>query len=130
MVYLSLQVFGKLTITHAHASVAMSLAVALPERLFFDLVSAEEVEIVHELEVQGKRTSVLPYVPDVIVRFTGFSPEEAASIEQLRYNHFLLLPYLAFTVITPSASVRKMPQTSSLVPLFPRQAANVTSLVT
>jgi hypothetical protein len=41
----------------------MSLAAALPEGLFFDLVSAEEVETVHKLEVQGKRTFVLPSVP-------------------------------------------------------------------
>jgi len=53
----------------------MSLA-ALPESLFFDLVSAEEVEIVHEFEVQGKRISVLPYVPDVTVRFQAFHPRK------------------------------------------------------
>jgi hypothetical protein len=54
----------QLTITHA--TLAMSLTAALPENIFFDLVSAEEVETVHELEVQGKRTSVLPYVSDLI----------------------------------------------------------------
>jgi ribosomal protein S18 acetylase RimI-like enzyme len=54
----------------------MSLATALPESLFFDLVSAEEVEAVHELEVQGRRTSVLPYVPFVTVRFQGFHPRK------------------------------------------------------
>jgi hypothetical protein len=40
----------------------MPLAAASPESLFFDLVSSEEVEAVHELEVQGKPTSILPYV--------------------------------------------------------------------
>lgn len=35
--------------THTHS--AMS---SLPEGLFFDLVSTEEVEAVHQLEIQGK----------------------------------------------------------------------------
>jgi hypothetical protein len=43
----------------------MSLEGALPESLFFGLVSAEEVEAVHELEVQGKPTSTSPYIPHV-----------------------------------------------------------------
>lgn len=37
----------------------MSLEGALPESIFFDLVSAEEIEAVHKLEVQGKHT--LPF---------------------------------------------------------------------
>jgi hypothetical protein len=57
---------------------------ALPEGLFFDLISAEEVDAVHELEAQGKPTSVFPHVPYVIVHSLGFSPEEAATIEKLR----------------------------------------------
>jgi len=46
----------------------MSAAAALPEGLFFDLVSPEEVDAVHELEVQG------------------FPPEEAATLEKLRFR--------------------------------------------
>jgi len=40
----------------------MSSAARLPEGLFFDIVSAEEVEAVHRLEVQGKRALILIYV--------------------------------------------------------------------
>jgi hypothetical protein len=69
---------------HAHWHLAMSSVTALPEGLFFDLISAEEVDAVHELEVQGKPTSVFPHFPYVIVHSLGFSPEEAATIEKLR----------------------------------------------
>jgi len=70
----------------------MSSAAALPESLFFDLVSAEEVENVHELEVQGKRTSVLPYVPYVTVRFQRFHPRKLPPLSN--YGTFIfLLPY-------------------------------------
>ncbi|KAI0288318.1 Mss4-like protein [Russula brevipes] len=41
----------------------MSSVTALPEGLFFDLISAEEVDAVHELETQGKPTSVFPHAP-------------------------------------------------------------------
>ena len=54
----------------------MSLVAKLPESLFFDFVSAEEVETVHELEVQGKRTFVLPCVPDATVHFQVFRPRK------------------------------------------------------
>jgi hypothetical protein len=37
----------------------MSSATPLPEGLFFDLVSAEEVEAVHLLEIQGKPPLIL-----------------------------------------------------------------------
>lgn len=37
----------------------MSSAVALPEGLFFDLVSTEEVGSVYELEAKGKPISIL-----------------------------------------------------------------------
>ena len=46
--------------THAYS--AMSSAARLPEGLFFDIVSAEEVEAVHRLEVQGKPALILIYV--------------------------------------------------------------------
>jgi len=37
----------------------MSAAAALPADLFFDLVSTEEVDAAHELEIQGKLASLL-----------------------------------------------------------------------
>jgi ribosomal protein S18 acetylase RimI-like enzyme len=46
----------------------MSSASPLPQSLYFDLVLAEEVEAVHQLEIQG------------------FSPDEAATIEKLRFR--------------------------------------------
>jgi hypothetical protein len=71
---------------------AMSLAAALPENLFFDLVSAEEVETVHELESKGKRTSVLSYVPYVTLRFQGFHPRKLLPLSN--YGTFIFpLPY-------------------------------------
>lgn len=71
--------------THAYS--AMSSAVPLPEGLFFDLVSAEEVEAVHLLEIQGKPPLILIYVLYVTVRSLGFSPDEGATLEQLRYDY-------------------------------------------
>jgi guanine nucleotide exchange factor len=65
----------------------MSLAAPLPEGLFFDLVSAEEVEAVHLLEIQGKPPLILIYALYVTVRSVGFSPDEAATLEQLRYDY-------------------------------------------
>jgi hypothetical protein len=65
----------------------MSSAAPLPEGLFFDLVAAEEVEEVHLLEIQGKPLLILIYVPYVTVRSLGFSPDEAATLEQLRYDY-------------------------------------------
>ncbi|KAI0300098.1 hypothetical protein B0F90DRAFT_1817702 [Multifurca ochricompacta] len=46
----------------------MESAAALPEGLFFDLISAKEVDTVYELEAKS------------------FPPEEAATIEKLRYR--------------------------------------------
>jgi len=46
----------------------MSSATPLPEGLFFDLISAEEVEAVYRLEIQG------------------FSPDEASTLERLRFR--------------------------------------------
>jgi len=66
---------------------AMSLVGPLPEGLFFDLVSAEEVEAVHLLEIQGKSPLILIYVLYITVRSLGFSPDEAATLEQLRYDY-------------------------------------------
>ncbi|KAH9960625.1 acyl-CoA N-acyltransferase [Russula dissimulans] len=51
----------------------MSGAAALPGGLFFNLVSTEEVDAVHELEVQG------------------FPPEEAATLEKLRYVYHAIM---------------------------------------
>lgn len=65
----------------------MSLAASLPEGLFFDLVSAKEVEAVHLLEIQGKPPLILIYALDVTVRSVGFSLDEAATLEQLRYDY-------------------------------------------
>ena len=65
-----------------HANSAMS---SLPEGLFFDLVSTEEVEAVHQLEIQGKPSLILFYALYVTVRSSGFSQDEAATIEKLRY---------------------------------------------
>jgi hypothetical protein len=67
----------------------MSSAAPLPEGLFFDLVSAEEVEAVHLLEIQGKPTLTLIYVLvlHVTVCSLGFSPEEVTTLEQLRYDY-------------------------------------------
>ena len=61
------------------------LAAALPESLFFDLISAEEVDAVYELEAKGKPISMLSRVLCLIVVCLGFSPEEAATLEKLRY---------------------------------------------
>jgi hypothetical protein len=69
----------------------MSLTAALPENIIFDLVSAEEVETVHELEVQGKRTSVLPYVSDITIHFQGFHPRK---LLPLRNYGAIIIPYL------------------------------------
>lgn len=63
----------------------MSSASPLPQSLYFDLVLAEEVEAVHQLEIQGKPFLILSYVLYVTVRSLGFSPDEAATIEKLRY---------------------------------------------
>ena len=41
------------------STLPMSAAAPLPEGLFFDLVSAEEVEAVHLIEIQGKSTLIL-----------------------------------------------------------------------
>jgi hypothetical protein len=71
--------------THAYS--AMSSAAPLPEGLFFDLVSAGEAEVVHLLEIQGKLPLILIYVLYVTVRSLGFSPDEAATLEQLRYDY-------------------------------------------
>ena len=71
--------------TQSHST--MSLAAPLPEGLFFDLVSAEEVEAVHLLEIQGKPPLILIYALYVTVRSVGFSPDEAATLEQLRYDY-------------------------------------------
>ncbi|KAI9451854.1 acyl-CoA N-acyltransferase [Russula earlei] len=46
----------------------MTSAAALPNGLFFDLVSTEEVNAVHDLEAQG------------------FTPDEAATLEKLRFR--------------------------------------------
>ncbi len=63
MHYLRLLIAPGLAIeTTIHSRLPMPLAAASPESPFFDLVSSEEVEAVHELEVQGKPTSILPYV--------------------------------------------------------------------
>ena len=40
--------------THTHSAMTHSAMSSLPEGLFFDLVSTEEVEAVHQLEIQGK----------------------------------------------------------------------------
>jgi hypothetical protein len=66
--------------THAHF--AMS---SLPEGIFFDLVSSEEVEAVHQLEIKGKPSLIPSYALYVTVRSSGFSPDEAATIEKLRF---------------------------------------------
>jgi hypothetical protein len=47
----------------------MLLATALPEGLFFDLVSTEEVDAVYELEAKGKPISILSRVLCFIVDF-------------------------------------------------------------
>jgi len=49
------------------STLIMSLEGTLPESLFFDLVSAEEVKAVHEIEVQGKPTSTFPYIPHLMI---------------------------------------------------------------
>ena len=72
--------------THTHSAMS-SAAAPLPEGLFFDLVSAEEVEAVHLLEIQGKPTLVLIYVLYVTVHSLGFSTDEAATLEQLLYDY-------------------------------------------
>jgi hypothetical protein len=66
----------------------------LPEGLCFDLVSTEEVGAVYQLEIQGKPTLVLSLVLYVTVRSSGFPPEEAATIEKLRYVYGAYLLYL------------------------------------
>lgn len=52
---------------------AMSSATQLPEGLYFDLVLAEEVEAVHQLEIQGKLPLILSYVLYVTVALRFFS---------------------------------------------------------
>jgi hypothetical protein len=47
----------------------MSSAAGLPEGLFFDLVSTEEVDSVYELETKGKPTSILSRVFYLTVGF-------------------------------------------------------------
>ena len=69
----------------------MSSEGPLPEGLFFDLVSAEEVEAVHLLEIQGKSPLFLIHVLYITVRSLGFSPEEAATLEQLRYDYAMYI---------------------------------------
>ncbi len=73
----------------------MSSAAPLPEDLFFGLVSAEEVEAVYQLEVQGKPPLILIYVLYVTVRSLGFSPDEAATLEKLRYVYDAV--YICYT---------------------------------
>jgi hypothetical protein len=63
----------------------MSSAASLYEGLFFDLVSAEEVEAVYQLEVQGKSSLILIHVLYCNRDLLGFSPDEAATLEKLRY---------------------------------------------
>ena len=70
----------------------MSLEGALPESIFFDLVSAEEVEAVHELEVQGEPTSPFPYVPHAMMPGIRFFTRRSrhpgeATVRLLCYFH-------------------------------------------
>lgn len=65
---------------------------SLPEGLFFDLVSTEEVEAVHQLEIKGKLPLIPTYAIYVTVRSSGFSPDEAATIEKLRYVYDAMYP--------------------------------------
>ena len=109
----------------------MSLEGALPESIFFDLVSAEEIEAVHKLEAQGKPTSPFPYVPHAMMRvirvFTRRSryPGDAT----VRLLCYFLSPYDLYHDILLAFVRKKMPPTSFLVPSFLRQTANVPSLV-
>ena len=113
------------------STLIMSLEGALPESLFFDFVSAEEIKAVHELEVQGKPTYAFPYVSNVmmcVIRFftrRSCYPREA-TVRLLCHFPITILDVHRYILL---ASVRQMPQTSSLVPSFLRQAANVPSLV-
>jgi hypothetical protein len=70
---------------HRHSSrTAMSSAAALPERLFFDLISTEEVNSVYELEVKGEGTFILHHVLSHRGFLSpGFPTDEAATIEKL-----------------------------------------------
>jgi hypothetical protein len=106
-------------------TLVMSVAATLPESLFFDLVSAEEVEAVHELEVQGKPTSVFPSVSDTTTHFQVFHPKKLLPLRN--YGTFIFFTVHDVHRDTPSAFVRKMPRTSSLVPSSLRQAASVIS---
>jgi len=113
------------------STLIMSLEGALPESLFFAFVSAEEIEAVYELEVQGKPTYAFPYVSNVVMCVIRFF------IRRSRYPREATVRLLCHFLITiPDvhrdtllASVRQMPQTSSLVPSFLRQSANVPFLV-
>lgn len=53
--------------TLTHSFINMTSA-ALPEGLFFDLISEEEVHSAHALEVQGKFPSKLPQPFTLLVR--------------------------------------------------------------
>ena len=58
----------------------------LPEGLIFDLVSAEEVEAVHLLEIQGKSPLILIYVLYVTAFYRVFT-RRSPTLEQLRYDY-------------------------------------------
>jgi hypothetical protein len=62
----------------------------LPEGLFFDLVSSEEVEAVYQLEIQGKHPLIPSHLLYVTVRSLGFPPEEAATLEKLWYVYHVV----------------------------------------
>jgi hypothetical protein len=53
--------------------------------LFFDPVSAEEVQVAHEIEVQGERD--LGWVFSFLITDSGlgFPPDEAASLDAFKY---------------------------------------------
>jgi hypothetical protein len=62
----------------------MSSVAALPEGLFFDLISTEEVNSVYELEVKGEPTFILYHVLSHRGFLSlGFPTEEAATVEKL-----------------------------------------------
>jgi hypothetical protein len=113
----------------------MASTVGLPEDIFFDLVSADELQAVHELEVQGKPISILSCLQEVPPLNSAFSQDSRLRkpLPLSNYGMFsLLLPYnrTKYTCDTLSASVRQMLRTSSLAPSFPRQAVNAPSLAT
>ena len=57
----------------------------IARKQFFDIVSTEEIEAVHKLEVQGKPTSPFPYVPHSMMRVTRFF-----TLEKLRYVCYVI----------------------------------------